>query len=371
MKLLAAHYRTGATFEFVLEGRRVVSKTARRGKAKLVFGPGLFDLQNNGYGGIDFNHPSLTPEQFCEGVRAMWREGCTEVLPTLITAAPERLAGLFRVFVEGMKLDADVAASIPGFHLEGPFISPIDGARGAHPLAHVQPPNLKVWRAAQKAADGRIVLHTLAPETKGAVPFIRKLREEGVAVAVAHTMANRAEIAAAAEAGAAMSTHLGNGCPQMMHRHQNPMMAQLGEDRLIACLIADGIHLPPEVFHIFWRAKGAGNCVVVTDSMAAAGAPPGRYTISDLVVEVGRDRVVRQPGSPNFAGSSLTMDRALANTMAFTGASLAEAWDACSGLAWKAIGRRPATFSWVIADASAGFDVIAAGRRQRVLASHA
>lgn len=366
MKLLAAHYRTGATFEFVLEGGRVVSKTARRGKAKLVFGPGLFDLQNNGYAGVDFNHPTLTPELFCEGVRAMWRQGCTEVLPTLITAAPERLASLFRVFCEAMRLDRDVRESIPGFHLEGPFISPVDGARGAHPLAHVQAPKLKVWREVQRAAEGNIVLHTLAPEWKGACAFIRKLRAENVAIAIAHTMATRAQVADAAEAGAAMSTHLGNGCPQMMHRHVNPVMAQLGEDRLVACLIADGIHLPPEVLHIYWRAKGAGNCVIVTDSMAAAGAPPGRYTISDMVVEVGRDRVVRQPGSPNFAGSSLTMDRALANTVAFTGASLAEAWEACSVLAWKAIGRKPGA-SWVIADATKGFDVIASGRGKRVL----
>jgi len=369
VKLTAAHYRTGDTFEFVLEGGRVVSKTARRGKAKLVFGPGLFDLQNNGYAGIDFNHPSLTPEQFGEGVRAMWRQGCTEVLPTLITAAPERLTGLFRVFVDGMKRDADVRASVPGFHLEGPFISPMDGARGAHPLAHVQAPNLKVWREAQKAAEGNIVLHTLAPEWKGAVPFMRKLRAEGVALAVAHTMATRAQVADAAEAGVAMSTHLGNGCPQMMHRHVNPVMAQLGEDRLVACLIADGIHLPPEVLHIYWRAKGAKNCVIVTDSMAAAGAPPGRYTISDMVVEVGRDRVVRQPGSPNFAGSSLTMDRAVANTVKFTGAPLAEAWDAASVLAWQAIGRKAKTSSWVIADASQGFDVVASGRGKRVLFS--
>jgi N-acetylglucosamine-6-phosphate deacetylase len=297
----------------------------------------------------------------------MWQHGCTDVLPTLIAASPERLSGLFRVFVEAMKLDADVCASIPGFHLEGPFISPVDGARGAHPLAHVQAPNLKVWREVQRAAEGKIVLQTLAPEWKGAPAFIRKLRAEGVAIAVAHTMANRAEIAAAAEAGATMSTHLGNGCPQMMHRHANPVMAQLAEDRLVACLIADGIHLPPEVLHIYWRAKGAGNCVIVTDSMAAAGAPPGRYTISDMVVEVGRDRVVRQPGFPNFAGSSLTMDRAVANTVAFTGASLAEVWDASSTLAWKTIGRKPSASSWVIADATKGFDVVASGRGKRVL----
>lgn len=368
MKLLAAHYRTGATTEFVLDGARVKSKTPRRGKADLVYGPGLFDLQNNGYAGIDFNHPDTSPEQMIEGLRAVWRHGCTEVLPTLITAAPERLRSRFQALVKALVLDPDVRASVPGFHLEGPFISPVDGARGAHPLPHVQPPTIKIWNEIQRAAKDFICLHTLAPEIKGAIPFIRKLRAEGVAIAIGHTMADRAAVAAAAEAGATMSTHLGNGCPQMLHRHVNPVMAQLGEDRLMACLIADGIHLPPEVLKIYWRTKGPQNCVIVTDAMAAAGAPPGRYTISDLIVEVGRDRVVRQPGAPNFAGSSLTMDRAVANTIAFTGATLAEAWDASSLNAWKAIGRKPKGASWVIADASRGFDVIAAGRGTKVLA---
>ena len=368
MKWLAAHYRTGETWEFEFAGGKVVSRQPRAGRTKLVFGPGFFDLQCNGYGGVDFNHPDVTPEEVCRGIRAMWREGCTHVLPTLITASPERLKHLFGVLNKALELDREVAASVPGFHLEGPFISPIDGARGAHPLAHVVPANEVTWRALQKSAAGRIALLTLAPEVPGALSLIRRLVGEGVTVAVAHTMATREEIAAAAATGAVMSTHLGNGCPQVMHRHANPMMAQLGEDRLSACLIADGIHLPPEVLRAFWRAKGPGRRLLVTDAMAAAGAPPGRYTISEMEMEVGPDRVVRQPGSPNFAGSALTMDLAVYHAVTFAEATLAEAWDAASTEVWKIMNRRVPASSWTILDTTSPRPVVvAAGRGKKVL----
>jgi N-acetylglucosamine-6-phosphate deacetylase len=115
----------------------------------------------------------------------------------------------------------------------------------------------------------------------------------------------------------------------LLHRHENPVLAQLGEDSLAASFIADGIHLPLEVLRTFIRAKGPSRTVLVTDAMSAAGAPPGRYTIGDLVVEVGKDRIVRQPGSPNFAGSALTMNDAVANTVR-AGLGLPEAWIAAS-----------------------------------------
>jgi N-acetylglucosamine-6-phosphate deacetylase len=164
----------------------------------------------------------------------------------------------------------------------------------------------------------------------------------------------------AASAGALMSTHLGNGCPQLLHRHANPIYAQLGCDALSASLITDGIHLPAEVVRSMARAKGLARTVVVTDSMAAAGAPPGRYTIADMEMEVGADRVVRQPGSPNFAGSALTMDRAVANFAQMAGIPLADAWDAGSLLPWKLLDQAGAGLGrvrekgWIIAKAVAG-----------------
>lgn len=295
---------------------------------------GYFDLQCNGYAGVDFNHPQTTPEQVAEAVQAMRRHGCTHVLPTIITASPERLEHLIRTLVAASRLDATMRKSIVGFHLEGPFISPEDGARGAHPLEHVRPIQVALWGKLQRAAEGMIRLVTLAPELRGAAAFIRRLRSEKVVPALGHTLAAASQIRAAADAGALMSTHLGNGCPQMLHRHENPIFAQLGEDRLCASFIADGFHLPAEVLRAMWRAKGNRNAVLVTDAMAAAGAPPGTFTLGDMTLEVAKDGMVRKPGSPYLAGSSLTMTQAVANLVRLAGVPLSVARAAASRLPW-------------------------------------
>jgi N-acetylglucosamine-6-phosphate deacetylase len=367
VKIVAAHYRTGARVEFTVEKGRAKSREFR-GRGDALVGPGLVDLQNNGYAGVDFNRPETTPEQIAAAIRVMWTHGCATVLPTVITAAPERLEHLLRTIVAAREIDGDVRASVPGIHLEGPFISPIDGARGAHPHAHVRPIDRKLWRRLQRAAEGLIRLVTVAPELRGAPAFIRELRGEGILPAIGHTLATRRDINAASEAGALVSTHLGNGCPQMLHRHENPILAQLGEDRLAATFIADGIHLPPEVLRSFIRAKSAERTILVTDAMAAAGAPPGAYTIGDIQVEVGRDRVVRQPGSPNFAGSALTMDAAVENTVRHGALGLADAWDAASTWPARLLAPTRVAPSTLIARAEGGtFEPIALIRGQRVL----
>jgi N-acetylglucosamine-6-phosphate deacetylase len=314
--------------------------TARAGKPRYVFGPSWTDLQCNGFAGIDFNHPESSPVDVCRAVRAIWATGCATVLPTVITNSPDQIEYLLRVLVKAREIDPAVRECVPGFHLEGPFISPEDGARGAHPLQHVRPPDVKLWRRWQKAAEGLIRMVTVAPEIPRALPFIQKLVADGVVVAIGHTMASAQRVALAADAGATLSTHLGNGCPQALQRHENPILAQLGEDRLTATFIPDGIHLPPHVLRSFVRAKTPQRSVIVTDAMAAAGAPPGRYTLAGHSLEVGPDRVVRQPGRPNFAGSALTMERAVSNYAAFTGESLAESWIAGSARADKLIAHR-------------------------------
>jgi N-acetylglucosamine-6-phosphate deacetylase len=371
-RIVAAHVRTGATFEFVLDGARVLERRRVRAKTDVVFGPGLLDLQCNGYAGIDFNHPDTTPEEMAGAIRAMWRDGCAHVLPTLITASADRLTVLLRNLVSALESDADVAASVPGFHLEGPFISPEDGARGAHPLMHVRDVSRKLWREWQRAADGRIVLTTVAPEAAGAIAFIRQLREEKVLPALGHTMADAATISRACEAGALMTTHLGNGCAQLMHRHNNPVLAQLAEDRLAASIIPDGAHLPPEIVRLYRRVKGTERLVLVTDAMSAAGAPSGRYTIGDLVIEIGPDRIARQPGMPNLAGAAITMRDAVERYITMSGVSLAEAWDAASGRAWDLLRRAGAVKrvpdSSVFARWRGGkFDVLATLHGKRVL----
>jgi N-acetylglucosamine-6-phosphate deacetylase len=368
--ILASHYRTGETHAFRFERGRLVSTVKVRKAATAVFGPGFVDLQCNGYAGVDFNRRETEPIVIAGAIRAMWEHGCTTVLPTFITAAPDALDEFLSDMVKALATDADATHSVPCFHLEGPFISPEEGARGAHPKAHVRPVELKLWRHLQRIAGGRIGLVTLAPEVRGAIPFLTKLREEKILPALGHTLADAACISRAADAGAMMSTHLGNGCPQTIARHANPIFAQVGEDRLLASFIADGVHLPPEVLRALWRAKGGG--VLVTDAMAAAGAPPGRYSIGDIEVEVGADRVVRQPGSKNLAGSALTMAEAVANLVRLARISLADAWDAASLIPWALLRQagavRGALGSTVLAEWNGGeLKVLAALRGAKLL----
>ena len=352
MKIRARHFRTGRVAAFDLPG-------VPSGSTSLHFGPGFFDLQCNGFAGVDFNHPDVTPEQIGSAIHALRRTGCTQLLPTIITHSPDRIEHLLRVLATARATDPEVRRAVPGFHLEGPFISHEDGARGAHPRKHTRPVERALWQRWQRAAEGRIRLVTLAPEVRGAIPFIRQLCAENVIVALGHTLASREQITAAVDAGARLATHLGNGCPQQLHRHHNPVFAQLADDRLAASLIADGVHLPADVLRTFFRAKGATRTILITDAMAAAGAPPGRYTLSDLVLEVGRDRIVRHPGQPNFAGSALAMNDAIATLMRDAGATLAQAWAAASTIPRRLLGVSPTRDVIIAAPESSRLRIVA------------
>ncbi len=288
--------------------------------------PAFFDLQVNGFGGYDFNGPSLTPDQVEGAVRAVWPTGTGLLLATLISAPLERLAAaastLARVMERG---DPAVAASLAGIHLEGPYICPEDGPRGAHPREYVRPPDWDEFRQLQDAAGGHIRLVTLAPEMPGALPFIEKAVESGVAVAIGHTAASSSEIASAVAAGATLSTHLGNGCHAWMRRHPNCIWDQLAADELWATLIADGWHLPPAVLKSFVRAKGAGRCILISDAVSLAGMPAGRYRILEAEVQLTAQGKVTLEGTDYLAGSVLRLNDAVANVQRFCGVSLAEA----------------------------------------------
>jgi N-acetylglucosamine-6-phosphate deacetylase len=206
--------------------------------------------------------------------------------------------------------------------MEGPYISPDEGARGSHPRADVAPASVDDFRRRQDAAGGRIRLVTLAPEAPGALPLIGHLVEAGMRVAIGHTVASPEQIADAIRAGASLATHLGNGCPQMLPRHPNVIWELLAADAVFASLIVDGHHLPPATVKAMIRAKGPSRTILVTDAVAAAAAAPGRYTLGSVECELGEDGRVSLPGTPYLAGSSLTLDRAIANTVRFTGLSI-------------------------------------------------
>lgn len=279
--------------------------------------PGFVDLQVNGFAGVDFNDRHLDPEAIDRALEAMGRTGVTRCLPTLVTSSFEGFAACAR------RIARHRHPAITGIHMEGPYISREDGPRGAHPSAHVIAASIEDFDRRQDAAEGRIRLLTIAPESPGAVGLIEHAVERGVRVAIGHTMAMSAEIRDAVRAGATLSTHLGNGCAPVMARHPNVLWDQLGADELLASFIVDGHHLPAATVKSMIRAKTPERTILVTDAVAPAGCPPGTYFIGETKVELSPSGRVSRPGETLLAGAALTMDRAIGNTAAFTGLPIA------------------------------------------------
>jgi N-acetylglucosamine-6-phosphate deacetylase len=278
--------------------------------------PGFFDLQVNGFGGIDFNAPDLTLDRVDEALTLMRATGVTRCLPTLITSSFEAFARCARILARSS------ATAVAGIHMEGPYISPEDGARGAHPRAHVAAASVDDFMRRQDAAEGRIRLVTLAPEVSGAIALIEHLVASSVRVAIGHTAATPQQLADAISAGATMATHLGNGCAQMLPRHPNVIWELLATDAIFASMIVDGHHLPPATVKVMMRAKGTARTILVTDAIAAAGCAAGPYTIGGVDCELDEHGRVSLSGTPYLAGSALTLDRAIANTVRFTGLAI-------------------------------------------------
>jgi N-acetylglucosamine-6-phosphate deacetylase len=342
----AAHYRTGRISEIIIRDGQVVAIHPSRGSTPLVYGPGLFDIQVNGFAGIDFLNASITPERFRYAVHRLWQHGTTHFLPTICTGPTQQLFRGLRCVVDACRQFPELRPSVMGIHLEGPYISRVEGARGAHPLRFIVRPNPVQFGRLQKAAEGMIRMVTLATEVDGGLRLARTLSRRGIVVALGHTNATPEEIAEGVAAGARISTHLGNGAAQVLPRHRNYIFAQLADDRLFASFIADGHHLPPYVLKSFLRAKPRDRSILTTDCVSPAGAPNGNYTVGDINVKVGRDRVVREPGTPYLAGSALTMDDGISNAVRMAGVSLADAWDMSSSTPWQlmrsaSLSRRP------------------------------
>lgn len=280
--------------------------------------PGFFDMQVNGFAGVDFNAADLTADALAMALERLRATGVTRCLPTLITSPLERFAAAASVIARM----AD--PTIAGIHMEGPYLSPEEGTRGAHPLEHLRAATRDDFARRQEVAGGRIALVTLAPEVPGALDLIGHLVSAGVRVAIGHTAASPEQIAAAIAAGATLATHLGNGCARMLPRHPNPIWELLAADEVAASVIVDGHHLPAATVKAMVKAKGVNRTILVSDAIAAAGSAPGRYSIAGVVCWLDADGRVSLPGTPYLAGSSLTLDRAIANTVRFTGLPIDE-----------------------------------------------
>jgi N-acetylglucosamine-6-phosphate deacetylase len=298
----------------------------------------LFDFQVNGFGGVDFQRDDISTEDLRRAISALHRHGVGAILATLVTAGVDSLARRFAAIERARSIDRDISRMIAGYHLEGPWISPEPGFRGAHPRGPIHGPSLAEFARLQAAAGGNIRLVTLAPEWPGSPDFIAEVVRQGVHVALGHTNAGESDIDGAIAAGARFATHLGNGTPQTLPRHDNVVQRLLSRDELTACLIPDGIHLPPFVLRNFFRAKPPGRVLFTTDAMAGAGAPPGSYTIGELTIEIGADGVARQPDGGGFAGSTLAPDEGMLKTAAYLGLSQTEALRLWSEAPAKAFG---------------------------------
>jgi N-acetylglucosamine-6-phosphate deacetylase len=238
---------------------------------------GFVDLQVNGYAGHDLNGMTLDVATVRALCQALLKVGVTTFLPTLITAPEARIIAALRTIREACAQYPEVAAMVAGIHVEGPHIAPEDGPRGAHPAADVRAPSVAEFDRWQQAAGGLVKLVTLSPHWSEAPAYIRRLVKAGVTVSLGHTSADAAQIAAAVEAGASLSTHLGNGSHAMLNRRHNHLWPQLADDRLTAMFIADGHHLTPAQLKVMLRAKGAGRTLFVSDTVALGGMAPGKY----------------------------------------------------------------------------------------------
>lgn len=285
--------------------------------------PGFVDLQINGFAGVDFSDPNLSVGAVAQVLPALWATGVTSFCPTLITNTLERLERNFAIFEAARRVVPSFAECVPCYHLEGPYLSP-GFSRGAHDPNLMRSPDWDEFQRLQRAAGGNIGILTLAPELPGAHEFIRRVSDTGVIVAISHTDGGPDDVHGAAAAGATLNTHLGNGCPPMLHRHLAPFWAQLADDRLHASIICDGFHLTPEMVQIIHRMKGLDRCILVTDAVHVATLAPGRYSLVGREIELLPSGQVVTADRRSMAGSTLSMDAAISLFMSLTGANLAD-----------------------------------------------
>ena len=334
LTIRARSYENGEPIQITLRGDRIRSVEPAWPKGAVndwpFVAPGLFDLQINGHSGVWFSDEALTADDVLKALAPYPQFGVTRLCPTLITNSFEGLAAGFAAIRAACECEPWADRMVCGCHLEGPYISPEDGPRGAHPRRHVRPPDWDEFRRFQEASGGRIRLVTLAPEHDGALPFIEKLTASGVVVAIGHTAATGARIRDAVRAGARLSTHLGNGCSAMLPRHDNPIWEQLAADDLWASVICDGWHLTPAVARCILRVKTPARAVLTCDASSLAGLPPGRYAEWGEEFEVLPSGNVVTPGTSYLAGSGVFTDTCVGWAARHAGVSLRDAVDMAS-----------------------------------------
>ncbi|RXZ84683.1 N-acetylglucosamine-6-phosphate deacetylase [Paenibacillaceae bacterium] len=332
----AYHYATGEYVSLRIEQDKIaaideIQAPLGREEGEYIVAPGLVDLQINGYGGEDFNATPVSATVTGAVSRKLWAQGVTLYLPTIITNHPEEITLAMAGIQQACALDPAAASSIGGIHLEGPFISPEDGARGAHSLEAVRPPNWELFLRWQHASGGRIRMLTMSPEWPDSAEFIRRCTNSGVIVSIGHTAASPEQIDEAVRAGARLSTHLGNGAHLMLPRHPNYLWEQLAQDDLWSCIISDGFHLPDQVLKVVMKVKKE-RALLVSDAVALSGMPPGAYTtaVGGQVVLTAEGKLHLQDNQHVLAGSVQMLLSGIQYLWQRGLATFADAWEMAS-----------------------------------------
>ena len=339
---------TGKTEELIFKDGVVVQiKETIVGEGDLSFvGPGLIDIQINGINGIDFNNPNITRQDVVKATYHLLSIGVTTFLPTVITNADENICKIANTIHTACLSDPVVNDCIWGIHLEGPFISAVAGAKGAHDEKYIKAPDWELFRTYQQAAGGKIKLITLAPEGEGAYSFIRKCREEKILVSIGHSMADTEQIDAAIWAGASLATHVGNAVPLMLPRHPNILWDLLAAEELSACMITDGLHIPDSFIKVVMKTKGEF-AIIVSDSTCFTGMKAGEYEnhIGGKVILDKEKRVSLQSTPGLLAGAAKSLPENVEYLINHQLSTLSDSWRMASLNVAKMLAKSNATFS--------------------------
>lgn len=284
----------------------------------LTLVPGFIDSHIHGCGGVDVMNATFAAMNTIS--RTLAHHGTTSFLPTTVSATPEILSDTLDRIHPLLDQDFDGAKPL-GVHLEGPFIS--TQKRGTHRPDNVRLPDPALLRDWIARAPGTVKLITMAPELEGATVVANIARSAGITVAMGHSNASFVEASAAANGGTCYAVHTFNAMRAFDHRDSGIVGAVLSDDRIFAEIIADGVHVSPEVVRIFARAKGRERILLVTDATSATGMPDGPYILGTDTVHVAGG--VCRDGEGRLAGSTLTQDAALRNFVWFSGMRLDDA----------------------------------------------
>ncbi len=301
--------------------------------------PGLIDIQINGFAGVDFNRALESDDAWHHATKQLYAHGCTGFLIALITNAEEGYRKLLHDMAGRINLDP---RNCLGFHMEGPWLNPDPGYRGAHRPEWMQKPSLRLLEEWWDIAGPLLKLITIAPEIdpEASAQVIRAGVEKKIQFFLGHSGAMGETLQNAIEAGAVGWTHLGNAVPANVPKFENVILHALAQPGLYASLIPDGQHLPPHAFRVLARslekAEHASRLLLTTDAMSGAAAgKTGAYTLGEVQVEVGADGSARLPtaGAPSsgrLAGSTLTPFQGVFLAERMAGIFLEDAWTAFS-----------------------------------------